>query len=177
MIIQEGDGVELLDDTLRGVVLKIEGSTATIETEEGFLMELPLNQLIKRARFEVNSDRLQKAIRARSQAGKKEPKRSRKRPQEHVMEVDLHMGALSGSTKNRSDFEVLNYQLDTARQKLEFAIKNHIRRVVFIHGVGKGVLRMELETLLRRYDQIEFYDAEFKKYGRGATEVYIFQNY
>jgi dsDNA-specific endonuclease/ATPase MutS2 len=48
--------------------------------------------------------------------------------------------------------------------------------MVFIHGVGEGVLRQELETLLGRYSNVQFYDADYKSYGIGATEVRIFQN-
>jgi len=66
--------------------------------------------------------------------------------------------------------------LDTAKRQLDFAISKRIQKVVFIHGVGEGVLRTELEFLFNRYDNVKFYDADYKKYGRGATEVYIFQN-
>ena len=48
--------------------------------------------------------------------------------------------------------------------------------MVFIHGVGEGVLKEELNTLLNRYNNVEYYDADFKTYGLGATEVRIFQN-
>ena len=34
----------------------------------------------------------------------------------------------------------------------------------------------ELETLLGRYNNVQFYDADYKTYGIGATEVRIFQN-
>lgn len=176
-MIQRGDSVEVLDDTLTGIVVEIKGSLAKIETEEGFVMEFPMDKLVKTERFEVNPERLKSALRSELKAQRKSIKRSRKRLEERPMEVDLHMRALPASTRNMSDFDILNYQLAIARRKLEFAIENHIRRVVFIHGVGKGVLRMELEALLRRYEQVESYDADFKKYGRGATEVYIFQNY
>ena len=36
--------------------------------------------------------------------------------------------------------------------------------------------KMELETLFSRYDNVKFYEADYKKYGFGATEVYIMQN-
>jgi dsDNA-specific endonuclease/ATPase MutS2 len=75
-----------------------------------------------------------------------------------------------------SNYEMLNLQLDTAKRQLEFAIRKRIQKVVFIHGVGEGVLREELYTLFRRYDNLKYYDAEYQKYGHGATEVYIFQN-
>ena len=71
---------------------------------------------------------------------------------------------------------MLNLQLETAKRQLEFAIRKRIQKVVFIHGVGEGVLKEELKYLFNRYDNVAFYDAEYKKYGLGATEVYIYQN-
>ena len=92
------------------------------------------------------------------------------------MEVDLHINQLVKSSKSMSNHEMLNLQLDTARHKLEFAIRKRIQKVVFIHGVGEGVLKMELEYLLGRYSNVKYYDADYQKYGLGATEVYILQN-
>ncbi len=75
-----------------------------------------------------------------------------------------------------SNFDMLNLQLDTARGQLEFAMRKRIPKIVFIHGVGEGVLRQELETLFSRYNNVKFYDADYKTYGLGATEVRILQN-
>lgn len=47
--------------------------------------------------------------------------------------------------------------------------------MVFIHGVGAGVLKEELQYLFKRYDGIRVYEGDYKKYGLGATEVYITQ--
>ena len=91
------------------------------------------------------------------------------------MEVDLHIHQLTRSVKGMSNFEMLSIQLDTAKKRLEFAIKKRIPRVIFIHGVGEGVLKIELESLLSKYP-VDIYPASFQKYGFGATEVYIFQN-
>jgi dsDNA-specific endonuclease/ATPase MutS2 len=74
------------------------------------------------------------------------------------------------------NFEILTLQVETAKRQLEFAISKRIQKIVFIHGVGEGVLRSELEYLFNRYENLKFYDADYQKYGRGATEVYIFQN-
>jgi dsDNA-specific endonuclease/ATPase MutS2 len=92
------------------------------------------------------------------------------------MEVDLHIHQLVPKTKGMDNFDMLTLQIDTAKRQLEFAIKKRIQRVVFIHGVGEGVLRAELEYLFRQYGNLQFDDADYKKYGRGATEVYIFQS-
>ena len=55
-------------------------------------------------------------------------------------------------------------------------MQKRIQRIVFIHGVGEGVLKAELDFMFGRYDNIKFYDADYSKYGLGATEVYILQN-
>jgi len=75
-----------------------------------------------------------------------------------------------------NNFDILNIQVDTARGQLEFAIKNRIPKIVFIHGMGEGVLKSELDYLLGRYPEISYQDANYRKYGLGATEVYIKQN-
>ena len=92
------------------------------------------------------------------------------------MEVDLHIWKLVDKTKGLTNFEMLNIQLETAKRQLEFAIRKRIQRIVFIHGVGEGVLKAELVTLFNRYEGLKWYDTDFRKYGVGATEVYIFQN-
>jgi DNA-nicking Smr family endonuclease len=92
------------------------------------------------------------------------------------LEVDLHIHQLVPSTKGMSNFDMLNIQLETAKRQLEFAMKKRIQKVVFIHGKGAGVLQEELKYLFGRYDNLKYYDADYRKYGLGATEVYIFQN-
>jgi len=75
-----------------------------------------------------------------------------------------------------SNHEMLNLQIDTAKRQLEFAIRKRIQKIVFIHGVGEGILKEELKYLFGRYENVKCYDADYQKYGLGATEVYIYQN-
>ena len=75
-----------------------------------------------------------------------------------------------------SNYDILTLQTDTAKRHLEFAIRNRIPKIVFIHGVGEGVLKAELDFLLGRYDQVFYQQANYQKYGLGATEVFIKQN-
>jgi hypothetical protein len=92
------------------------------------------------------------------------------------MEVDLHIHQLIPSDRGLSNFDKLNIQLETAKRQLDFAISKKIQKVIFIHGVGEGVLKEELYFLFGRYENLKFYDADYQKYGFGATEVYIYQN-
>jgi dsDNA-specific endonuclease/ATPase MutS2 len=105
------------------------------------------------------------------------PKKSffTKQKNEVILEVDLHINQLTKSTRNMDNYDMLNLQLDTAKRKIEFAVSKRISKIVFIHGVGEGVLKFELQRLLNKYP-VKYYDASYKKYGLGATEVYVFQN-
>ncbi|MFH4968189.1 Smr/MutS family protein [Gaetbulibacter sp. M240] len=183
MAFKVNDFVSVLDDDLSGTVKRIQGDVVYIETNDGFELSFHRNELIlmeDKSGFgkSIFSERSFKEV----VAEKEKPKRKqtpRKKPKERnevIMEVDLHIHQLVTSTKNMSNFDMLTLQLDTAKRKLEYAMANRIPKVVFIHGVGEGVLKLELEYLFRRYDNIKYYDANYQKYGLGATEIYIYQN-
>ncbi|WP_317166973.1 Smr/MutS family protein [Winogradskyella ursingii] len=177
-----GDRVETIDDDLSGEIINISDGTITIEDDDGFELQFEANELM----LSRNKSSLRSAVFDSDIEEVKREKESKKRknvstvkPKERhapKFEVDLHIHNLTESTKNMTNFDMLNLQLDTARGQLEFAIRKRIPKMVFIHGVGEGVLKQELETLLSRYNNIQFYDADFKTYGIGATEVRIFQN-
>ncbi|WP_299124729.1 Smr/MutS family protein [uncultured Winogradskyella sp.] len=182
MKIKLGDTVETIDDNISGVVTKILGNTITIEDDDGFEFQFEANELM----ISSNEATIDNAIyNSDIEAVKKEKETKKRRtvpsvkPKERhapKFEVDLHIHHLTESTKGMTNYDMLNLQLDTARGQLEFAIRKRIPKIVFIHGVGEGVLRQELETLFGRYNNVKFYDADYKTYGLGATEVRIFQN-
>ncbi len=177
-----GDKVETIDDAIIGVVTKVEENTVTIEDADGFQFQFEANELM----VSSNTRSLENAVYNSDIEAVKKEKESKKRKQTPTgkpkernapkFEVDLHIHNLTESTRGMTNFDMLNLQLDTARGQLEFAIRKRIPKVVFIHGVGEGVLRQELETLFGRYNNVKFYDADYKTYGLGATEVRIFQN-
>nr|WP_321246068.1 Smr/MutS family protein [uncultured Psychroserpens sp.] len=175
-----GDSVSVLDEDINGVISKIEGQTIIIETDDGFDMTFLSSEVIKTkslssqlfADVDVNTVISEKETSHKHKSIKVKPK-DRTLP---AMEVDLHIHQITTSNKHMSNYEMLNTQLDTARYKLEFAIKKRIQKIVFIHGVGEGVLKAELDYLFGRYDNVKFYPADYQKYGLGATEVYIYQN-
>lgn len=173
-----GDDVEVLDEAIRGKVIKVDGEMVTLETENGFPIQFISSQLVKSGNditvtnYEAHQVKKEKEVPKR----KKVPSLRAKERNTPKMEVDLHIHKLIKSTKGMSNFDMLNLQLDTAKRQLEFAMSKRIQKVVFIHGVGEGVLKEELKYLFKRYP-VDFYDAEYQKYGLGATEVYIYQNH
>lgn len=175
------DKVEVLDDALRGKVVKVHGDNIFIETTEGFLLEYHSSELVKTGESQdrlLHGDIPIEEILKEKQAAKKK-KAPRVKPKERnapPMEVDLHIEKLVNSYRGMSNYDILNLQLDTAKRQVEFAVRKRIPKIVFIHGVGEGVLKAELDFMLGRFDNLKFYDADYQKYGMGATEVYIFQN-
>ncbi|MDO4216848.1 MAG: hypothetical protein Q4D03_01580 [Bacteroidales bacterium] len=88
-------------------------------------------------------------------------------------EVDLHIERLHERPATLSAHEAFELQMRYFRTCLNHAEMNHMKRIVFIHGVGKGVLKDEIVKELEMYDNIHFFDAPMSKYGAGATEVYF----
>ena len=170
-----------IDDAINGVVTGIHGNLVTILTEDDFEMKYTEKELVVIENFildkELSFDEISSFI---SEKQEKKPKRAKKvRSKDRnlpPMEVDLHIQQLTKDYKRMSNYDMLTLQLETAKRQLNFAIMKRIQRIVFIHGVGEGVLRTELEFLFNQYENLKFYDADLQKYGLGAMEVYIFQN-
>ena len=98
---------------------------------------------------------------------------AKKRPVETV-EVDLHVTELIDDVKGLSNKEILDIQLGKVETEMKAAIKSHVKRIVFIHGLGQGVLKQEVVKILKsKFPKYYFQDASFKEYGYGATMVIL----
>tara|TARA_R110002167_G_scaffold27846_6_gene94501 strand:- start:4721 stop:5263 length:543 start_codon:yes stop_codon:yes gene_type:complete len=174
-----GDTVETIDDVIKGVVKSINDRNVTILSDDGFPLTFDFKELvlisddIRVSNYEIAKIKKEKEIPKRRKTTVLRTK-ERTAPK---MEVDLHINQLVKNPKAISKFDMLNLQLDTAKRQLDFAISKRIQKIVFIHGVGEGVLKEELGYLFRKYDNVKYYDADYQKYGLGATEVYVFQNF
>lgn len=106
---------------------------------------------------------------------KDEPKiEVKKAPAPDLVEVDLHIHELLDDTRGLANHEMLEIQMGRFRNEMETAIANGTRRIVFIHGVGNGTLKLELrKELTTKYKKYYFQDASFKEYGYGATMVIL----
>lgn len=178
--IKAGDRIQVLDDSIEGTAVRIDGDTVTVLTEEGFELDFSLREVLvvtDHSQIDVSSDEVREAKKEKEIPAKR--KKRAVKPKERnapKMEVDLHIHQLVPSTRGMSNYDMLTIQMETAKRQLNFAISKRIRKVVFIHGVGAGVLKEELYYLFRRHANITYYDADYQKYGLGATEVYIHQN-
>lgn len=102
-----------------------------------------------------------------------EVKRAERKDTKELLEVDLHINELLETTKGMSNGDMLEYQLDTFRKVLDTNKKYKGKRIVFIHGVGNGVLKQRIRHELQKYPRYIVQDASFQEYGWGATMVII----
>jgi dsDNA-specific endonuclease/ATPase MutS2 len=86
-------------------------------------------------------------------------------------ELDLHIESLTDDYRGMSNFDIMKTQLQEFKRFFSKAKSNQIDKIVVIHGVGEGVLKNEIRNYLAQQEFIEFYDASYLEYGKGATEI------
>lgn len=173
--------VQAIDDNFEGKVVSVRDNIIEVESSDGFVVRFRESELIPAVTKEdaskmgmVSHDVIEDKEKV-SFEKKRRPASVKKQKVIPPMEVDLHIGKLVRNPRGMSNYDILTLQIETAKRQLEFARSKKIQRVVFIHGVGEGVLKEELNYLLRQYDNLKYYDADYHKYGLGATEVYFLQ--
>lgn len=90
--------------------------------------------------------------------------------------VDLHIHELVEDPSNLQKNEILEFQRNYFIRCLDAAMANNFINVIFIHGVGDGILRGVLTGYLEKTEGIEWFDAPMALYGVGAIEVRIPHN-
>ncbi|TAE01035.1 MAG: DUF2027 domain-containing protein [Bacteroidetes bacterium] len=88
------------------------------------------------------------------------------------LEVDLHAEKLIKDLAKVDKNQILGLQIAEFERKLDQAILEDADQIIFIHGVGNGVLRNEIQKILSKNGKIQFFqDAQKEKFGYGATLV------
>lgn len=163
--------VAFLDEVGRGVVSEIINSNEVLViTEDGFEEKYSINKLIiiKEENYTLSSFKdINKDVSTCKKTSKPHKKKS------DLWEVDLHIENIIDQHETLSNYEIVTRQLNHCKFILEKAIKANITRLIIIHGRGEGVLKKEVLELLKNY-KVRVKDANFQKYGLGATEVYFF---
>lgn len=88
-------------------------------------------------------------------------------------EIDLHIEELVEDVAGLSSHEMLSIQLERVEKELDKALNAGMKKLIFIHGVGNGRLKMEIQKILKSTKGVTFQDASYKEYGFGATQVNI----
>ncbi len=88
--------------------------------------------------------------------------------------VDMHIWELIDDHSRLTNSEMLNIQLGYFDKCLQSAIDHKFKKVVFIHGVGTGRLKEEIQQILDEKDNVSYRPASMTDYGVGATLVELY---
>jgi hypothetical protein len=193
-----GSQVKFLNDVGGGIVLEIfSDGTANVEGEDGFDMKYNLQELMlvsdsiteqeeeynnklpdlaKIIAQDVNEER-QKLIQKDFEVKYDNVRATNQERRGEHMVIDLHIHELIEDQSGLKDRTKLDVQLNHFERMMRIAGEQRVRRVIFIHGVGQGVLRNQIRTRLDSYyPDCTVRDANPREYGAGATEVILGQS-
>ena len=196
--IKKGSEVKFLNDVGGGIVLEIfPDGTANVEGEDGFDMKYNLSELMlvsdsiteqeeaynnklpdlaKIIAQDVNEER-QKLIQKDFEVKYANVRATNQQRRGEHMVIDLHIHELIDDQSGLQDRTKLDIQLNHFERMMRIAGEQRIKRVIFIHGVGQGVLRNQIRTRLDSYyPDCTVRDANPREYGAGATEVILGQS-
>ena len=145
--------------------------------EKAIIYTILEEDLMQDAMDKLSKDNIFEVIKKKEVQSKEinKPKQAKKQKVNNLVEIDLHIHNLIDNETGLQPKDKLDIQMNKFREELEVAIKNHkTKKIVFIHGKGKSVLKNEIRReLQRKYKKLNFQDASFKEYGFGATLVYV----
>jgi dsDNA-specific endonuclease/ATPase MutS2 len=179
-----GDNVKFINENLSGVIKSIVSvDKVVVSCSDGFDHEVFINEIVivnenNMPNYKVDKDLISnkissKKIRTESKGILSKYLSSNKYKYEGIVEIDLHLEELVEFPGRLDDRLKLHTQIQHVKKCLAAAMDKNIRKVVFIHGVGTGVLKTELHNFLANIDDLIINDADFREYGLGATEVII----
>lgn len=162
--LQPGMRVTLMDSSDRGVIKKVKKDCVEIELDYGFVVPVGFNE------FVVNDAEEDFKLRHSVGSSKSKPIEEEKPASvSKAVEIDLHIEALPGGLGIQKGQE-LPYQLEHFKSVMRSQLKHRGSRVIFVHGVGDGVLKKAIRNEL---DSTYAISCTWNPYGDGATAVTI----
>lgn len=122
----------------------------------------------------VELEKLDEALKVEFKKDVAPPKPKPQKKENEPEIIDLHADEILDSTAGMTPGEIITAQISRFNIALSLAVKSGSHgKIVFIHGVGSGKLKYELEKELRRnYSKLSYQDASFKEYGYGAIMIF-----
>ena len=166
-----GDLVSFLDESGEGQIIDIDGNTILVDVQ-GFQKSYDISEIIKREQgFEnkiINSQVINKDVSVSTKV--------KMAIDSEVFVVDLHASAIPNFRNQLKGHNILLFQMETAKNHLESARKNRLKKMIFIHGNGSGTLKYQLEQWLNSISFISYQDASYRSFGQGAIEVKLYNS-
>lgn len=151
-----GDFVGVKHETTKGHILSVDRDKVVIKTEEDFELTYLKKDLIIYQSDLQNDNSIIKKNSSNS---------SSKRIVKKNKPIDLHY---DGNYLKLN--EILPYQISIFKKELNHAIQKKWEEITFIHGVGEGKLKLEIEKLLKK-NGFNFSEAPYHQYGQDAAII------
>ena len=162
--LQSGMRVTLMDSNDRGVIRHVRKDCVEIELDYGFVVPVGFHDFI------VNDAEEDRKLRQSVGSSKAKPVAEDKPAfPGRANEIDLHIEALPGGLGIAKGQE-RPYQLEYFRSTLRAQLKHRGSRIIFVHGVGDGILKSAIREEL---DTVYAISCSWNPYGDGATAVTI----
>ena len=146
-----GDKVLFKKDNLKGKIVRVNSLyKVAILTEDGFEVNMSIKDIVK---VELGTD---KAISYgevfNSKDNSSRPLKSQKKQSsQSVLKVDLHIELLTDNFHYMDNFEIVQFQLDICQRNIEKSLNGNYQKIIIVHGIGTGVLKVEVHKLLNYY--------------------------
>ena len=183
-----GDKVRFLNETGEGVIVKVVSiSTMLIENQDGFEQLYELNELVATKNvdsYQLDNRQAENAITAKINSNENDKNELLFRRKfkdldqygnENFIEIDLHIQTLYDAYEELTPPQIISIQMKTFIRELNVAIQKKTKKLIVIHGKGKGVLKREIAIeLYQNYPELIYQDASFNEFGYGgATEIIL----
>ena len=156
-----GDTVSVVDEQTKGCITELYPDRVVVRTNSGFERTYRPEELVKFEDF-MNGTNVDNWFIEKEEFN---TGATENRP----IVIDLHLESIPKKYGIEEGKE-LRAQLNYARDRVNKLMKRGVNEIIFIHGMGEGVLKNELYSLLKSYN-VKCSDAPYKTYGRGATRV------
>lgn len=158
-----GDLVSVIDENLKGKVLKMIANQVKIEDEHGFTYQFSRDQLTI-----IDTDLYANApIVRKKESSKAISKKHNKAP----LKLDLHFNFLVKNPSDYDAFERLMIQREKLLETIDFCRKNRIKTLMIIHGIGDGVLQKMVYDVLEGLSNVEYDSDGFFYHQSGNVEL------
>ncbi len=142
--------------------------------EDAILLPVVSSEANVLSKLNISGKELESAMKEKEHKETKPRVVSKKEKESALLEVDLHIHELLDDFRGLSNSEILEVQMEHFHMRLNEAIKKGPKKVVFIHGVGNGTLKLEVRKELdKKKNVLQYHDASFQEYGYGATMLKI----
>ncbi|MDX1903077.1 MAG: Smr/MutS family protein [Thermonemataceae bacterium] len=93
-------------------------------------------------------------------------------PNKPPKEVDLHIDKICDDSHLLAKEAILQTQLAHFEKCLDSAIVHNLGEITFIHGIGNGTLKYEIQKYVSKHTGVAYFkDAQKEKFGYGATYI------